>query len=100
MEVTIIFQLINFHLPACVRCLSKPFTYTQYRQAAFKFPSPGSIVTYRRSSGDEPLGVAVNALIISAGHFEVSDLPFHFYRLKKDGFELGIASINNNCITA
>jgi len=42
----------------------------------------------------------MKTLIISAGHFEVFDLPFHSYRPKKEGFELGIASINNNGITA
>jgi len=42
----------------------------------------------------------MKTLIISAGHFEVSDLPFHFYRLKKGDFELGIASISNKGITA
>jgi hypothetical protein len=65
-----------------------------------KFPSPGSVVTYRRPSGDEPSGVAMKTLILSAGHFEVSDLPFPFYRLKEDGFDLGIASMSNNDITA
>jgi len=42
----------------------------------------------------------MKTLIVSAGLFEDSELPFHFYRLKKVGFELSIASISNKGIKA
>ena len=42
----------------------------------------------------------MKTLILSADHFEGSKLPFPFYRLKVEGFEVDIASISNNGITA
>ncbi|MHB1293050.1 MAG: hypothetical protein ACYCY5_12810 [Sulfuricella sp.] len=42
----------------------------------------------------------MKTLIINADHFEDSDLPFPFYRLKEEGFEVDIASISHNGIKA
>ncbi|GAO35120.1 peptidase [Sulfuricella sp. T08] len=42
----------------------------------------------------------MKTLILSADHFEDSELPVPFYRLKKKGFEVGIASISHNGIKA
>ena len=42
----------------------------------------------------------MKTLIISADHFEDSELPFPFYRLKVEGFEVDITSISNNGIKA
>ena len=42
----------------------------------------------------------MKTLILSADHFEGSELPFPFYRLKVEGFEVDIASISNSGIEA
>jgi protease I len=46
-----------------------------------------------------PTGVAMKALIVSADHFEDSELLFPFYRLKEEGLEVDIASIARGKIT-
>lgn len=42
----------------------------------------------------------MKALIVSADHFEDSEPLFPFCRLKGEGFEVDIASIGNNGVTA